>query len=177
MRTINRRAKRSWDGGPAIRRPLRGFAPTSCASVQERIQQERLIDPPTDSAKYFLLSLRNQDSNFPRGSRARCNPSGGLLFEKARRAQDSKQWSAAQKFVQEAGAIGYNSPELTALGAQIQTAARQRSGFLVERRPRARIANAAPCRTRLFRPMPCARVSRGGSSSISPWTAMDRSRT
>jgi TonB family protein len=87
--------------------------------AQERIQQDRLIDPPTDSAKYFLLSLRTQDPNFPGLARA-VQSLGSLLLEKARRAHDAKQWSAAQKFVQEATAVGYSSPELAALGSQIQ---------------------------------------------------------
>ena len=95
-------------------------------NTAERLQQDRLIEPANDSAKYYLLTLRNLDPGNA-GIAAATQDLGTRLVAKARRALALAQYDAAQSWLDEAGAIGFSSAEsysaqqtLEAVGARQQ---------------------------------------------------------
>jgi protein TonB len=76
----------------------------------ERLQQDRLIEPANDSAKYFLLTLRQLDPANP-GLAAAMQDFGSRLTAKARRALSLEQYDAARSWLDEAAAVGFASDE------------------------------------------------------------------
>jgi TonB family protein len=76
----------------------------------ERLQQDRLIEPPGDSAKYYLLTLRGLDPGNA-GLSAAIQELGSHLVAKARLALTLAQYDAARSWLDEAGAIGYSSAD------------------------------------------------------------------
>jgi TonB family protein len=79
-------------------------------SAIERLQQDWLIEPANDSAKYFLLNLRQLDPGNP-GLAAAMQDFGTRLVAKARRALALEQYDAARSWLDEAAAIGFTSGE------------------------------------------------------------------
>jgi TonB family protein len=79
-------------------------------NANERLQQDRLIEPANDSAKYYLLTLRGLDPNNV-GLSAALQDLGTRLVTKARRALTLQQYDAVRSWLDEAGAIGYRSAE------------------------------------------------------------------
>jgi len=79
-------------------------------NATERMQQDRLIEPANDSAKYYLLTLRGLEPNNP-GLAAATSDLGTRLVVKARRALTLAQYDAARSWLDEAGTIGFTSPE------------------------------------------------------------------
>lgn len=79
-------------------------------NATERLQQDRLIEPSNDSAKYYLMTLRSLDPNNT-GLAAAMSDLGTRLIVKARRALGLEQYEAARSWLDEAGAIGFSSPE------------------------------------------------------------------
>jgi TonB family protein len=79
-------------------------------NATERMQQDRLIEPANDSAKYYLTTLRGLDANYP-GLVAATSDLGTRLVVKGRRALTLAQYDAARSWLDEAGAIGFTSPE------------------------------------------------------------------
>jgi TonB family protein len=79
-------------------------------SATERLQQDRLIEPANDSAKYYLMTLRGLDPGNT-GLAAAMQDLGTRLVAKARRAVSLEQYDAARSWLGEAGAIGFVSPE------------------------------------------------------------------
>ena len=75
-----------------------------------RLQQDRLIEPAGDSAKYYLLTLRSLDPGNP-GLAAALSDLGTRLVVKARRAIGLAQYDAARSWLDEAGAIGLASTD------------------------------------------------------------------
>jgi len=76
----------------------------------ERLQQDRLIEPKGDSAKYYLLTLQSLDpGNIGLG--AAMQELGSRLVAKARLALTLGQYEAARSWLDEAAAIGYASPD------------------------------------------------------------------
>jgi TonB family protein len=88
----------------------------------ERLQQDRLIEPANDNAKYYLLALRSQDPG-NLGLPAAIQDMGNRLVAKSRRALALGQYDAARSWLDEAAAIGFASPELASaqhdLGAAV----------------------------------------------------------
>jgi TonB family protein len=80
-------------------------------NATDRLQQDRLIEPDDDSAKYYLLTLRGLDPGFP-GLGAALQDLGTRLVVKARRAVGLAQYDAARSWLDEAAGIGYSSPDL-----------------------------------------------------------------
>jgi TonB family protein len=76
----------------------------------ERLQQDRLIEPANDSAKYYLLTLRDLDPGNA-GLAAATQDLGGRLVAKARRALALEQYDAARSWLEEASGAGFASPE------------------------------------------------------------------
>jgi TonB family protein len=79
-------------------------------NATDRLQQDRLIEPVNDSAKYYLLTLRGADPANP-GLAAAIQDLGIRLVAKARRALGLAQYDAARTWLEEATAIGFVSPE------------------------------------------------------------------
>ena len=79
-------------------------------NAAERLQQDRLIEPANDNAKYYLLTLRSLDPGNA-GLVPAMQDLGSRLLAKARRALASGQYDAARSWMDEAGAIGFTSPE------------------------------------------------------------------
>jgi TonB family protein len=79
-------------------------------NAADRLQQDRLIEPPEDNAKYYLLTLRGLDPGNP-GLAAALSDLGTRLAVKARRAIGLAQYDAARSWLDEAAAIGFASPD------------------------------------------------------------------
>jgi TonB family protein len=79
-------------------------------NATERAQQDRLIEPENDSARYYLMTLRGLDPNNP-GLAAATSDLGTRLVAKARRALTLAQYDAARSWLDEAGGIGFSSPD------------------------------------------------------------------
>lgn len=94
-------------------------------SAQERLQQDRLIEPADDSAQHYLSALRSVD---PENSAlpALMQDLGARMVAKAERALTLKQYGAARGWLAEATAVGYSSPDsAAALSALEKTLAEQ----------------------------------------------------
>jgi TonB family protein len=90
-------------------------------NAEERLQQDRLIEPSNDSAKYYLLTLRGLDPNNP-SLGAALQDLGTRLVAKARRALALEQYEAARSWLDEAAATGFASAESNTLRDDLDTA-------------------------------------------------------
>jgi TonB family protein len=90
-------------------------------SATERLQQDRLIEPANDSAKYYLQTLRSLDPANP-GLAAATQDLGTRLVAKGRRALALEQYDAARSWLDEAVAIGFASPESASARHDLDTA-------------------------------------------------------
>jgi TonB family protein len=79
-------------------------------NATERLQQDRLIEPENDSAKYYLLTLRGLDPGHA-GLAGALQDLGIRLAAKARRAVELGQSDAARSWLVEARAIDFSSAE------------------------------------------------------------------
>jgi len=87
----------------------------------ERLQQDRLIEPANDNAKYYLLTLRGLQPNLP-GLAAALQDLGARLVAKARLALTLQQYDAARSWLDEAAAVGFASPETNSLQHELDAA-------------------------------------------------------
>jgi TonB family protein len=79
-------------------------------NATDRLEQDRLIDPANDSAKYYLMTLRSLDPG--NGGLAPAMQDLGIrLVAKAHRALALEQYDAARSWLDEADGIGFASPE------------------------------------------------------------------
>jgi len=99
----------------------------------ERLQQDRLIEPANDSAKYFLLNLRQLDPSHP-GLADALQDLGSRLSAKARRALTLEQYAAARSWLDEATALGFSSAEADSAQHDLD-AAMARQKFLATMTP------------------------------------------
>jgi protein TonB len=90
-------------------------------SAEERLQQDRLVEPADDSAKHYWLALRSSNPNNP-DLKPLTEELGARMVWNARRALTLKQYEAARRWLNEATSIGYTSPEATASLAELETA-------------------------------------------------------
>jgi TonB family protein len=90
-------------------------------NATERLQQDRLIEPENDSAKYYLLTLRGLDPNNA-GLGAAMQDLGTRLAAKARRALALEQNDAARSWLDQAGTIGFASAEMNSLHHDLDSA-------------------------------------------------------
>jgi TonB family protein len=93
-------------------------------NATERLQQDRLIEPPNDSAKYYLTTLRSLDPNNS-GLAAATSDLGTRLVIKARRALTLAQYDAVRSWLDEAGSIGFTSPESASVKRDLDTSIAQ----------------------------------------------------
>ena len=91
-------------------------------SATERLQQDRLIEPANDSAKYYLVTLRGLDPGNS-GLAAAMQDLGTRFVAKSRRALALEQYDAARSWLDEAGAIGFASPESASARRDLDAAA------------------------------------------------------
>ena len=94
-------------------------------NATERLQQDRLIEPANDSAKYYLLTLRGLDPSNA-GLAAATQDLGGRLVAKARRALALEQYDAARSWLEEAGGVGFASPESNSVRHDLDAAVADR---------------------------------------------------
>jgi TonB family protein len=90
-------------------------------SAEQRLSEDRLIEPANDNAKYYLLTLRGLDPTNA-GLAPLTQDFGARLIAKARRALALKQYDAARSWLDEATAVGYASPDAAATASDLQTA-------------------------------------------------------
>jgi TonB family protein len=132
-------------------------------SADERLQQDRLIEPANDSAKYYLLTLRGLDPN-----NAGLNPAmqdlGTRLIAKARRSLAVEQYDAARSWLEEAGTLGFTSADETAVRRDLE-AVLARQQFM------ANIIDAGGLKTvKTVQPVYPARAS---ANKIEGWVELD----
>ena len=90
-------------------------------NVNERLLQDRLIEPADDSAKYFYLTLKQLDpGNAALG--AVLQDLGNRLVVKARRALILGQYDAAKSWLEEERAIGFGSAAVNSAQQDLDTA-------------------------------------------------------
>jgi len=95
-------------------------------AANDRLLQDRLIQPANDSAKYYLLTVRGLDpANAALGTALQ--DLGARLVAKARRALELEQYDAARSWLDETAAIGYSSADSSAVLQDLEAAlARQK---------------------------------------------------
>ena len=81
-------------------------------NANERLLQDRLIEPANDNAKYFYLTLKQLDPNNPALASV-LQDLGTRLTAKARRALVLGQLDAAKSWLDEATAVAFNSAEMS----------------------------------------------------------------
>jgi protein TonB len=94
-------------------------------NAMDRMQQDRLIEPANDSAKYYLLTLRGLDPSHA-GLAAAIQNLGARLAAKARRALGLGQYDAARSWLNEAAAVGFTSPEAASAQHDLDAALAER---------------------------------------------------
>lgn len=83
--------------------------------AQERLQQDRLLEPNNDSARYYLGALRTLDPGYA-GLAAAAQDFDARLVTRARGALAQRQYEEARSLLKEATADGYSSADaVTAL--------------------------------------------------------------
>ncbi|MGC2029136.1 MAG: energy transducer TonB, partial [Steroidobacteraceae bacterium] len=94
-------------------------------SGTERLQQDRLVEPANDSAKYYLLTLRGRDPSNA-GLAGAMQDLGTRLTDKAQRALGMAQYDAARSWLDEAAAIGFTSREASTVQHDLDAALSRR---------------------------------------------------
>jgi protein TonB len=93
-------------------------------SALERLRQDRLVEPANDSAKYYLMTLRDVDPSNA-GLAAVTQELGLRLVNRARHALELGQFDAGRSALEDAAALGYSSAELNTTRSQIDAAQSQ----------------------------------------------------
>jgi len=94
--------------------------------ARERLQQDRLIEPTNDSAKYYVLTLRGIDpANAALAPLAQ--DLGARLVAKGRHSLELQQYEAARSWLQEAASVGYSSPDAAAANRDLDAVLAQRA--------------------------------------------------
>ncbi len=90
-------------------------------NANERLQQDRLVEPANDNAKYYLMTLRGTDPKNA-GLPGALADLGSRLVAKARRALTLEQYDAARNWLDEATAIGYSAGDYTQALRELEAA-------------------------------------------------------
>jgi TonB family protein len=90
-------------------------------NANERMLQDRLIEPANDNAKYFYLTLKQLDPNNPALASV-LQDLGTRLTSKARRALVLGQIDAAKSWLDEAAAVAFSSAEMNSALHDLDTA-------------------------------------------------------
>jgi TonB family protein len=130
---------------------------------QERLQQDRLIEPANDNAKYYLLTLRSVDPGNA-GLGAALQDLGSRLVAKARRALDLRELDAARRWLDEATDLGFTSADLGTTRSDWQ-AASARQAFLND--------VVAADRLKLVKSVPPIYPRKAEQAKIEGWVELD----
>ena len=95
-------------------------------NANERLLQDRLIEPANDNAKYFYLTLKQLDSSNPALASV-LQDLGTRLTAKARRALILGQLPAAKSWLDELGTIGFSSAEVSSVQHDLEAAIAQQN--------------------------------------------------
>jgi len=95
-------------------------------NANERLLQDRLIEPANDNAKYFYLTLKQLEPGNP-ALTSMLQDLGTRLTTKARRALILGQLDAAKSWLDEVGSIGFNSAEVSSVQHDLDAAVAQQN--------------------------------------------------
>lgn len=95
-------------------------------NANERLLQDRLIEPANDNAKYFYQTLKQLEPSNPALASV-LQDLGTRLTSKARRALILGQLDAAKSWLDEVGSIGFNSAEVSSVQQDLDAAVAQRN--------------------------------------------------
>ena len=95
-------------------------------NANERLLQDRLIEPANDNAKYFYQTLKQLQPGNP-ALASMLQDLGTRLTTKARRALILGQLDAAKSWLDEVGSIGFNSTEAGSVQHDLDAAVAQRN--------------------------------------------------
>jgi TonB family protein len=95
-------------------------------NANERLLQDRLIEPANDNAKYFYQTLQQLEPGNPALASV-LQDLGARLTTKARRALILGQLEAAKSWLDEVGSIGFNSAEVSSVKHDLDAAVAQRN--------------------------------------------------
>jgi TonB family protein len=90
-------------------------------NANERLLQDRLIEPANDNAKYFYLTLKQTDPNNP-ALISMLQDLGTRLTAKARRALILGQLDASKSWIDEAASVGFSSAEVLSVQHDLDAA-------------------------------------------------------
>jgi TonB family protein len=93
-------------------------------NANERLLQDRLIEPANDNAKYFYLTLKQLEPGNP-ALASMLQDLGTRLTTKARRALILGQLDAAKSWLDEVGSVGFNSAEVSSVQHDLDAAVAQ----------------------------------------------------
>src|SRR5580700_5476349 len=93
-------------------------------NANERLLQDRLIEPANDNAKYFYLTLKQLEPGNPALTSV-LRDLGTRLTTKARRALILGQLEAAKSWLDEVGSVGFNSAEVNSVQHDLDAAVAQ----------------------------------------------------
>lgn len=91
------------------------------ALTVRRTQENRLLEPPQDSARFYLGRLNEMDPTFP-GLPSAVAGLGGKMVANAQTATAQRQFDTAQRFLDEARQIGYAGADLAAAHSALRVA-------------------------------------------------------
>lgn len=89
--------------------------------ADDRLQQDHLIEPANDNAKYYVLTLQTLDPGNP-ALVGLIQDLGVRLVAKARRALALEQYDAARSWLDEVTSVGYSSGESAAAAHELNEA-------------------------------------------------------
>jgi TonB family protein len=95
-------------------------------NANERLLQDRLIEPANDNAKYFYLTLKQLEPGNP-ALASMLQDLGTRLTTKARRALILGQLDAAKSWLDEVGSTGFNSAEVSSVQHDLDAAVAQQN--------------------------------------------------
>ncbi len=79
-------------------------------SARQSLARDRLVEPESDNAQYYLLALRKLDAQYT-GLPALTEDLGARLVAKGAASLNAQQYDAARDWLEHAAAIGYASPQ------------------------------------------------------------------
>ena len=91
------------------------------ALTLRRTQENRLLEPPQDSARFYLGRLNDMDPAFP-GLPSAVAGLGAKLVASAQGATAQRQFDTAQRLLDEARQIGYSAADLAAADSALRVA-------------------------------------------------------
>jgi TonB family protein len=95
-------------------------------SARQSLAKDRLVEPESDNAQYYLLALRKLDAQYV-GLPALTDDLGARLVAKGLASVNAQQYDAARDWLDHAAAIGYVSPQADAVRHDLDAALARRA--------------------------------------------------